>query len=157
QTLIKMGYRLAARKAQHIIADSENTARDVHGILGVPLERISAIHLAPAECFVAEERKDDLSLLEGKYSVRPPYVMVSSARNWRKKNLETALEALSQAHRSTGVDFQTVVYGPSDGIEAVGVKNRWLHLNLRQTGHISSADLARLFRHARAFILPSLY
>src|SRR5262249_4845838 len=82
QTLIKMGYRLAARKAQDIIADSENTARDVHGILGVPLERISAIHLAPAECFVAEERKDDLSLLEGKYSVRPPYVMVSSARNW---------------------------------------------------------------------------
>jgi glycosyltransferase involved in cell wall biosynthesis len=157
QPLIKMGYRLAARKARHIIADSDNTARDVQRILGISPGRISTIHLAPAECFTSASGEGDLELLEEKYSVRPPYVMVSSARNWRTKNLETALEAASRAHRSAGVNFQAVVYGPTDGLEALSVKNRPPNLNLRQTGYIPAGDLAILFRHARVFIMPSLY
>jgi glycosyltransferase involved in cell wall biosynthesis len=157
QALIKMGYRLATREAHHIIADSENTARDVHGILGVPLERITTIHLAPAECFHTAQGQDNIESLEEKYAVRPPYVMLASARNWRTKNLETALEAVSQAHRSTGVEFQAVVYGPTDGIELLSVNSRWPQIDLRQTGYIPARDLAMLFRHARAFIMPSLY
>lgn len=157
QAMIKMGYRLAARRAQHLIADSQNTADDLRTILSVPRERISVIHLAPAKCFTPAVAEDDLAVLEEKYSVRPPFVVASSARNWRTKNLETALKAISEVHREEGIAFQTVVYGPPHGIAGLDAKNRWPALNLVQAGYIPAPDLVRLFRHARAFIMPSLY
>jgi len=157
QAMIKMAYRMAALRARHVIADSENTARDVQCILGVPIERITAIHLAPGESFNHTQGHGDLESLEEKYAVRPPYVVLASARNWRTKNLETGLEAVSRAHHTTGAAFQTVVYGPPDGINVLHAEDRWSNLNLRQTGYIPAGDLAMLFRHARAFLMPSLY
>ncbi|HEY6270587.1 MAG TPA: glycosyltransferase family 1 protein [Terriglobales bacterium] len=157
QALIKIGYRVASRRARHIIADSANTARDLHTILGIAKDRITPVHLAPAECFTAGRRKDDLDCLEHHYSVRPPYVIAASARNWRTKNLETALGAISQAKRESGGAFQTVVYGPPDGIRDLSAEDRWPGLSLRKTGYVPAMDLARLFRHARAFVMPSLY
>jgi glycosyltransferase involved in cell wall biosynthesis len=155
--LVKTGYRVAARRAQHIIADSENTARDVHAILGFPQERITPIHLAPGDSFNVQSPTRDTLYLQDKYGIRPPYVVAASARNWRTKNLETALQAVWLARRQAGMDFQTVVYGPPDGVRATGARDRWPGLNLRETGYIDSCDLALLFRHARAFIMPSLY
>jgi glycosyltransferase involved in cell wall biosynthesis len=157
QLLVKTGYRVAARRAQHIIADSENTARDVHAILGFPQERITSIHLAPADSFQVYSPTESFLRLQEKYGIRPPYVVAASARNWRTKNLETALQAVSLARSQGGANVQAVVYGPPDGIRALGVENRWPGLNLRETGYIDSCDLALLFRHARAFIMPSLY
>jgi glycosyltransferase involved in cell wall biosynthesis len=157
QAMIRMGYRLAAKRAQHIIADSENTGHDLYTVLGVPRERISVVHLAPAECFTSENARDNLAVMDEKYSVRPPFILASSARNWRTKNLETALDAISQAHGETGEAFQTVVYGPPQGISVLDAKIRWPALNLVHTGYIPAPDLAQLFRHARAFIMPSLY
>src|SRR6266700_1051086 len=49
--VVKLGYRAAALRAQYIIADSINTARDIEKILKVPASRIVAIHLAAAPEF----------------------------------------------------------------------------------------------------------
>jgi glycosyltransferase involved in cell wall biosynthesis len=158
QLLVKAGYRAAARQARHTIAVSHNTAQDAQRLLQVSPDRVSCVYNSIDHgCFCPKGDEHELEDLERRYHVRPPYVVAASARNWRTKNLETAMEAVSQAHRSTGVDFQAVVYGPTDGIEGLDVKNRWPNLNLRQTGYIPAGDLAILFRHARAFIMPSLY
>jgi glycosyltransferase involved in cell wall biosynthesis len=155
--IVRGGYRLAALKAKHVIADSNKTEEDVRRILGVKPSRISAIHIAAQECYTAKTQPGELELLSEKYGVRPPYIIVSSARNWRTKNLETALQALEAARQQSGFEFETVVYGSPEGLRATGGEERWRTLNLKCTGYVESADLAMLFRHAIVFVMASLY
>src|SRR6185312_9990050 len=99
--MVKGGYRMAAWKAAHIIADSNHTAHDVEKVLGVERNRISVVHLAAQECYTPQGDSHELKLLEERYGVRPPYVLVPSARNWQTKNLKTALEVLKSAKEQT--------------------------------------------------------
>lgn len=154
--LVKAGYRTAARKATRIITVSRNTAADVQKILGVGNERITVVHNAASDVFQPAGQASEPAVLEQKYGIRTPYVVAASARNWRTKNLEGALNALELA-QGHGARLQTVVYGPEQGIHAVGGNARWSSLDLRVTGQIAAAELAMLFRHATAFIMPSLY
>lgn len=155
--MVRNGYRLAALKATNIIADSNNTAADIRRILDIEQNRISVVHIGVQECYKAVAEQGELELLRKKYGVRPPYAMVSSARNWRTKNLETALHALQAARQQSGVEFQVVVYGSPEGLRAAGGEERWRALNLRCTGYLPSEDVAMLFRHAAVFVLASLY
>ncbi|HEY6308109.1 MAG TPA: glycosyltransferase family 1 protein [Candidatus Angelobacter sp.] len=158
QWMVKTGYRTAVRRARHIIAVSQHTADDIKSMLGVTPERVTVIHNAvAADCFHRETRRGELEYLRERYGVHPPYALAASARNWRTKNLESALQALEIA-RSQGVaKFQPVVYGPGEGLDALNAEQRWPLLNLRRTGYVAAADLAALFRHAQVFVMPSLY
>jgi len=157
QALVKMGYRIGAR-AEHIIADSRNTAVDVQKILGVAPERITVVHIAANQnVFYARDDDAEIEFLTQEFGVHPPYVVVSSARNWATKNLPTALRALALARQKTGVQFQTVVYGPEDGLRNAQRQGASAGLELRSIGYVSQADLGKLFRHAQAFVMPSLY
>jgi glycosyltransferase involved in cell wall biosynthesis len=155
--VVRQGYRLAARRAGHIIADSARTAADVQRILGVRRDRLSVVHLAPESCYRAEAQPGEAELLRHKYGVRPPYVMLASARNWKTKNLETALEAIAIAQQQWKVPFQTVVFGPADGMNAARAVDRWPTLDTICVGFLPSNDLAAMYRHASAFLISSTY
>ena len=155
-TLVKAGYQIATHKAAQIITVSQNTAEDVHRILKVDHERITVVHNAASDVFHPRREASELAVLKQKHGVKWPYVMAASARNWRTKNLEGALKALEIA-RNRGAQFQTVIYGPKDGIEAAGGVERWSSLDPQMTGQIDAQELATLFRHAAVFIMPSLY
>ena len=163
QAVVKSGYLLAARRAAHIIADSTNTARDLQQMLGVSPEKISAVPIAAdssrycAQGMEVEDPEAECAMVRERFGVTGPYVMASSARNWRHKNLSGALAALDLAVRTSGLKFQTIIYGPPDGLDAAGGAQRWQSVGLRYAGYTSIADLSMLFRHARAFIMPSLY
>jgi glycosyltransferase involved in cell wall biosynthesis len=157
QKLVQAGYRTVARRAAHFIADSHSTALDVQRTLGVASERISTVYLAAdRHIFHPSGGEDEEILLQERYRIRKPFVVVASARNWRTKNLSSALLALEIACREPDVEFQTVVYGHSKsgmlpGDEGAG------SLNLHHLGYVDAKDLAALFRHAHAFVMPSLY
>ncbi|HLW52694.1 MAG TPA: glycosyltransferase family 1 protein [Candidatus Angelobacter sp.] len=158
QQAVKAAYRMAARRAQHFMAVSRSTAADLEHVLGVAPERISVVHNGVSrDWFRPEADKGEIDYLSSRWGVRPPYFMAASAHNWATKNLETALRALRLARTAAGVNFQTIVYGPSDGVAAAGGVARWPDLNLMCPGYVSRSDLAALFRHATAFIMPSLY
>lgn len=158
QFLVKTGYRMAAAKAAHIITVSNHTASDLKNLLHVPANKITPIaNAVRREVFHPEGAAEELESLGARFGVRPPYVVVASARNWRTKNLVTALNALDIARSKSAGGFQTVLYGPEDGLNAAGGQGHWNALNLRITGYVQDKDLAALFRHARAFVFPSLY
>lgn len=158
QWVVKMGYRIAAYRAAHVIADSNATARDVQKILCVPAGRVSTVHLAvPRECFHPNPDNEGFGDIQTKYGIVPPYVVVASPRNWRTKNLPTAFEALASAQKRSGKAFQTVIFGPGNGSVAPANFCRSQGLDLIQAGFISARELGILFRHAAAFIFPSLY
>lgn len=158
QWMVRTGYRTSVRRARHIITVSQHTAADLENVLGVRRERITVVHNAvPSDCFRCDAPSDEIDTLRDRYGVSPPYVLAASARNWRTKNLEGALETLDTARKESGAKFQTVVFGPGEGLDALYAERRWPLLDLRRTGYLPPADLAALFRNARAFIMPSLY
>lgn len=157
QKMVQAGYRVMARRAAHFIADSHCTATDLQKILGVPADRISTVHLAAdREIFHPCRTAEDDAHLQQKFSIRKPFVIVASARNWPTKNLRSALQSLEIAQSETDVPFQTVIYGPLKGSEAFS-DDLARKLDLRNLGFVDSKDLATLFRHAHAFVMPSLY
>ena len=115
------------------------------------------MHLAAAETFQSHAKEGELERLQQKFGVRQPYVVIASARNWRTKNLEGALKVLAMARGLGNIDFQTLVYGPPDGLDALGDRELQQKLNVIRAGYLEAEDLAALFRHAHAFVMPSLY
>jgi glycosyltransferase involved in cell wall biosynthesis len=152
QKMVRAGYRMMARRAAHLIADSHCTATDLQKILGVSPDRISTVHLAAdREIFHPGGAAD--GGVPQTFGIRKPFVIVASARNWRTKNLESALHVLEIARRESDVRFQSVMYGPTNGLEASFRKS----LDLKNLGYLSAKELPALFRHAHAFVMPSLY
>jgi glycosyltransferase involved in cell wall biosynthesis len=156
--MVKSGYWLAAKRATHIITVSRNTANDVALLLGVAQRKITAVaSAADRVLYASEQREGEAGILKEKFGVTGPYVMAASARNWRHKNLEAALNAIERASNSTAVKIQTIIYGPPEGLAAAGGVERWRSIGVIHTGYTAVEDLAMLFRHARAFVMPSLY
>ncbi|HET6934155.1 MAG TPA: glycosyltransferase family 1 protein, partial [Candidatus Angelobacter sp.] len=156
--VVKSGYRLACRKATHIIAVSQTTAEDIVRIIRTPAQKITTVHNAVSrQRFHAHALPQETATIAEKFGLRTPYIVVASARNWKTKNLGTALEALEIASRQTGQNFQTAIYGPGDGFNAAGGEGRWKLLNPVRLGYLKNEELAMLFRHANGFVFPSLY
>ena len=157
QKMVQAGYHLIANRAAHLIADSRCTAADIHRILRVTPDRISTVYLAADQnIFHPGVAADDEKILQQKFSVKKPFIVVASARNWRTKNLASTLHALELAQNETDIRFQSVMYGPTNGAEPFD--NDLAHkLDLHNLGYLEAKDLAILFRHAHAFVMPSLY
>jgi len=155
QKMVQTGYRLMANRAAHLIADSRCTAADIHLILGVTPDRISTVYLAAdRDIFQSCGTTDDEKILQQKFGINKPFVVVASASNWRTKNLASTLHALALAQNETDIRFQSVMYGPTNGAN----NNSHAHkLDLLNLGYVDAKDLAVLFRHAHAFVMPSLY
>lgn len=158
QSAVKWGYRMAAKRSSRIIADSQRTAMDVREILNVSPEKISVVPLAVTrEHFNPVTAPEELEHLNQLYRVHVSYVLVASARNWKTKNLESALKALSIVKHKHNLDFQTVVYGPIEGLEAACAGNDFYELNIVRLGYVPARELGMLYRRAALFIMPSLY
>ncbi len=157
QKMVQAGYRVMARRAAHFIADSHCTATDLQKILSVAPDRISTVHLAAERnVFHSCRAADDDARLHQLFRIRKPFIVVASARNWRTKNLESTLQALKIAARESDIAFQTVMYGSTNRAELF-ISNPAHSLDLRNLGYLDTKDLATLFRHAHAFVMPSLY
>lgn len=157
QKMVQAGYRAAVKRAAHLVADSHRTAIDLQKLLGVAPDRISTVHLAAdRNIFHPSGAETEEVLLRERYCIEKPFFLVSSARNWRTKNLETALQALEIARRESSVGFQVFMYGPVASAE-ICAGDLARKLDLRNLGFVDAKGLAALFRHAHAFIMPSLY
>jgi glycosyltransferase involved in cell wall biosynthesis len=156
--LIKLGYRLATKKAARVIADSENTRDDLNRILGVSSEKTTVVHLATSrDLYHANPDPGEADYLFKRYGIRQPFALTMSAKNWRTKNLPVALEALAICQREAGITFQTVVAGPPDGFQEASQQNSLPIENVLLTGFVSGADLPKLYRGADVFLLASKY
>jgi glycosyltransferase involved in cell wall biosynthesis len=155
--IVKLGYRAATFRAEHIITVSENTAADAERILSIKRDRITSIHLAASAAFFASSGTDEYEKLSRKYGIRAPYAVVGSTGNWRTKNLETALRVLERVRRISGAGFQTVVYGPDKALDIALRAKSAVNLDICRAGYLPVNDLATLFRHAQLFLMPSLY
>lgn len=156
--LIQLGYRLALKKAAWVIAVSETTRDDLSQVLSLSPDRIRVIHEAASqECFHPHPDVEEADYLSTRYGVRRPFVLISSAKNWRTKNLSVVLEALSICRGLLESGFQIVVFGCADGFREASLQRPEKLENVVQTGFVPTKDLAKLYRGADVFLMGSKY
>jgi glycosyltransferase involved in cell wall biosynthesis len=136
------------KRADGLIAVSENTRRDAIEMLGLAPEKVTTIHSGVAPEFFETPRED----VRAKYDLVKPYVLFVGTLEPRK-NLDRLLEAWGQMKLRD--EFDLVVAGPV-GWAAPETLAR-VTKNARCLGYVPEHDLPSLTYHATLFACTSLY
>jgi glycosyltransferase involved in cell wall biosynthesis len=149
----------AARHANFIIADSENTKKEIIRFLHVPEEKIDVIYLAAGEAFNKKCSSESIIQIRNKYGIKNPYFLVVGSIEPRK-NLASALIAFKALREIRRIDYQFVVAG-GKGWENESFYQLLKKLNIDNslilTGYIPEGDLPGLYQGAEVFVYPSFY
>lgn len=152
------------RSAHHVVANSENTARDAIERLGIPEERVTAIHSGVSShhsSMVASRDQAEAILRDTLPKVRPGFLLYVGGDD-KRKNLDGILRAYAQLPERVRAAHQLVIafrVGPLRKLElmvvarSLGIRTRELVL----TGFVTDRQLAALYRACELFVFPSLY
>jgi len=156
----KLFAHLYARKATHLVAESNYALGEFRRILRIPAEKISMIPLAAHERF---RRIDDEAALRdavNRYGLPRRFIftvtrVVQGKRFYGGKNLDTAIEAFLGS-RSRG-ELKFVIAGRETRryLETVGAERGWPLDALLPLDFVPQEDLPLLYSMAESFLFPS--
>jgi glycosyltransferase involved in cell wall biosynthesis len=141
-------YARTAKHASLILADSEFTAREIKRVLHVGADTVRVVRLAADDFSIANG--EDPQPLFTRLGVTQPYVLTAGAKD-RRKNLALVERAMSRLNAS-GSNATLVLAGPRRD-DASTDAPAWRNA----IGFVSDADLAMLYKHASALVVPSMY
>lgn len=134
-------------QAEHAIANSEATARDVVDWLGIPARKVTAIPLAVD---VSRFRPLDLPTLN---------YFLYIGRHDSHKNLQRALRAFARVRHRHGVEFWLA--GPQDGRFTPQLQQLASELEIAEAvkflSYVPHNELLQLLNQALGFVFPSLW
>lgn len=140
----------ALRRAERIVAASENTQRDLVLHYGLAPERIVVIHLGvDASRFKPGPREAPAA----------PYIL-AVGNQYPYKNLSRLLDAFASLVRQ-GFPQQLLIAGGEEGGSGPSLRNKARELGLsakvRFAGYVPAEQLPELYASADLFVFPSLY
>jgi glycosyltransferase involved in cell wall biosynthesis len=152
----RVAYDAPARRAQLVITDSEHARAGIVRALGVPAERVVAIHLGIDHArFRPAPDPADAQLLAP--LALPEQFLVYPANLWPHKNHERLLEGLAA---SASPDLALVLTGRRGArwatLEALSAK-LGIGARVRHAGYLPAAALPALYRRAAGLVFPSLF
>lgn len=146
------------RRADMIIAISENTKQDLMALLKIPESKIRVIHSAASRDFQPIKSKQTLARVQKKYRTGKNYLLHVGTLEPRK-NLPFLVRAYALAVRE-GVDANLVITGKK-GWYYEGLFRLVDELNLNDkvifTGYVAEYDIPTLYSGAKIFVFPSIY
>ncbi len=156
---MQMTMRQIVRSANLIIADSDQTKRDLIDIYHLSEDRLVTIHLAASDYFAQPVLADTLHNVQKRYDLGDTVILAVGDLEPRK-NVATLIEAVRMLKQRGMNDLQLVLVGKHRrGMERL--YKQIAHQNLTKetiiTGYITQEDLSALYRLARVFVYPSLY
>lgn len=147
------------RRADAIIAVSENTRRDVTRRLGIPAEKMTVIYEGVSERFRSIQDRAELERVRARYEL-PPRMILFFGTLEPRKNLLTLLDAFA-ALLATRPDVPPLVIAGRKGwlYRPIfrRVRERGLESHVRFTDWIAEDDVPTLLNLAEVFVYPSLY
>lgn len=140
------------KEADHIIAISECTKRDILYYSNYPEDKISVIYQSAAKRFANNKEEENTTILQG---LGERYILQVGTIEERKNALESvaALEDLPKdihlvlVGRQTAYTEQILRYARQHGLES----------RLHILCGVSNNDLPVLYHHASCFVYPSRY
>jgi glycosyltransferase involved in cell wall biosynthesis len=160
QTLIHSMMKLTVRRADQIIAISENTKHDLVEVLGVNPAKIESILIACSPIFVSGSPKAKFSDLAKRLRISRPFVVAYAGKQWKLKNTEAALLGFLCAKRQLNLPHQMVLVGRvgPDGEAFLACEQMApCRESIVRTGFVQDEDLVALYSAADAFVFPSRY
>ncbi len=153
--------RRLARRQDHIIAISQNTARDVKRWFALPHHRISVIHNGlEHDRFFPGIHETARAKAARRHGLRQPFFLYIARLEHPAKNHVRLISAFNQFKAVTGSNWQ-LVFGGSDwnGAENIhaAINASPFAADIRRLGFVDDKDLPMLYRAADVFVYPSLY
>jgi glycosyltransferase involved in cell wall biosynthesis len=143
--------RRSVESADHVLCISQSTARDLMRLFGTPADKISVTYLGCSAVFAAPQTPGETSP-----HLRPYLLYVGHRGGY--KNFDGVLQAYAASSALQNA-FDLMVFGgpplSSDELALIGRLGIAHHRVVHRGG--SDADLALIYRHARAFVYPSRY
>ncbi len=148
-----------ARAADHVIASSEYSRRDLIETYALPPEKVTAIPLAAPEFLKPVTDTAEIDRIRKKYDMPGSYILgVGSIQP--RKNLGRLIEAYSQLLRS-GADLPPLVLvGKNAWLfeeTLASIREHALEEKVRFTGFVPDEDLPALYSAALFFVYPSFF
>jgi glycosyltransferase involved in cell wall biosynthesis len=150
----------SARRADFIVADSENTRNDVICLLGVPPRKVAVVPGGVESSFAPVEEPGRLTALRERLGIGEAPFILSVGVIEPRKNLGVLFEAYRVLRDRTGLPHLLVVAGNRGWLSAESVERAQQSVyrdDIRLIGFVPEADLPTLYTAASAFAFPSLY
>ena len=147
-------FRSACHSADHIIAVSEATKRDVIAAYNVPEKKVSVVYQGCNDLFCHDVPASQKVFLREKYNLSSEYIL-SVGTVEQRKNLLLTVKALKES----GLDLKLLVIGKQTPyaeqvkifIRENGMEEQVLFLHLTD-----SSELPAIYQMASLFVYPSL-
>ena len=152
-------HRRAARKADVVVAVSENTRRDVERLWGIPAERIAVVPEGVSAIYRPVGDRGAVEETAARYGVSRPYFLYLGGFDPRK-NIRNMLLSFKRFLLAGGGRYQMALCGDA------GVFRRYLHDEIEELGlegkvvlcgFVEEESLPALYSGAVAFLCLSLY
>lgn len=143
------------QKADGLIAVSEATREDAIELLGIPEDRIEAIHSGVSDAFFHVPVEDVLAVKED-FELQKPYVLFVGTIEPRK-NLDRLLDAWLDLKPSLREEFELIVAGPMGWAPDTAKRLQAGAKGIRKLGYVAEEALPALTAGALVFAYPSLY
>jgi alpha-1,3-rhamnosyl/mannosyltransferase len=142
------------KRADGLIAVSENTKRDAIRVLGISPEKIRVIHLGVPPAYTSVSNESNRRPVP-----KPHFLFVGTIEP--RKNVNTLLDAWQSLPAAFRHEYDLVIAG-MPGWRADTTTNRLVQANtenqgIRYLGYVPEPDLPALTAGATAFVYPSLY
>jgi len=142
-------------RADHILADSEATRRDLVELLAVPPGKVSTLYGGVSPRFTPKTADGEREHLQAQYGIGArPYILAVGTVQPRK-NYVRLMEACDPLVAQRELDL--VIAGRpawlSEPIVAAAKRRAYVHL----MGFFADTDLPALYRQAEALAFPSVY
>lgn len=152
----------AARRAAHILADSEHSRRDIVQHLGCEPSRVTTVLLAAGDQFHPQPSDQAAAYVQQKYGLKQPFVYYVGGLDARK-NVSTLIRAFSWMRSAGGPDATLAIAGRAPHADPQIFPNIDVLIGgLRRQSEIRRidvpyADSAQLYAAATIFAFPSRY
>jgi glycosyltransferase involved in cell wall biosynthesis len=146
-------------RATRVLADSENTRRDVIELLKTPPEKVTVVYGGVEPRFRPIRDIDYLNRVRDRYHLPELFVLFVGTIEPRK-NLGHLIAAYAQMRRQTGLPHQLVISGSRGWLyEDIfkKVESEGLSEDVIFPGFVEDQDLPALYTLADLFAFPSLY
>jgi glycosyltransferase involved in cell wall biosynthesis len=150
-----------ARRQDHIIAISENTASDIRKFFKLPGDKISVVHNGlEHDRFFPSSREAARAAVAKRHGLQQRFFLYVARLEHPAKNHVRLISAFNHFKIATRSNWQLVLGGSDwNGAEAIhsAIKASPFSTDIRSLGFVDNAHLPDLYRAADAFVYPSLY
>lgn len=152
-------HKISARRAERVLANSQNTRTDVSEFFGVSLDRIEVVNPAAHEVFFQPHAAEAVHAEVARVLGSPGPYLIFVGKVSRRRHVPALIEAFAILRNEGHPTQRLLIVGPNTmnldiggAARAHGVGNEVVYVP-----HLDQSRLALLYAGADAFVLPTTY